>query len=143
MKASKLALLASTTLFVAYPAFVCQAQDATVATERFLALDLNKDDVISRYEYDSDAAFAMMDHDRNGRISAEELQAILGPQDHAGVSASDRIIGSDIDNDGALSDSELRRSLSFRFQWLDRNDDGNVDLAELRAGLGVPMIGGK
>ena len=85
----------------------------------------------------------MMDHDRDGRISAEELQAILGPQDQAGVSATDRIIGSDIDNDGALSDSELRRSLSFRFQWLDRNDDGNVDLAELRAGLGVPMIGGK
>lgn len=124
-------------------ASICCAQGLpATATERFQALDANEDGVLSKYEYDSDAAFAAMDDDHNGGISAEELQTILGPQEQEGaVSAADRIIRSDLDNDGELSDDELRRSLDFRFQWLDKNKDGNVDLAELKAGLGVPMMG--
>jgi Ca2+-binding EF-hand superfamily protein len=143
MTVSNLALVTSALLLAACPALVCRAQDTAAATERFLALDLNNDNVISQYEYDSDAAFLLMDQDQNGRLSATELQAMLGTQEQGAVSAADRIIGSDLDKDGELSDSELRRSLSFRFQWLDRNKDGNVELSEFQSGVGVPMIRGK
>lgn len=84
-----------------------------------------------------------MDTDGNGRISAAELQGILGPEEQGAVSAADRIVSSDLDKDGELSEDELRRSLQFRFQWLDKNDDGNVDMAEMKNGLGVPMVGQK
>lgn len=131
-------------VFGAVPAGICSAQAVpATATERFQSLDANQDGVLSKYEYDSDAAVAAMDDDHNGRISAEELQGILGSQEDGAASAADRIVGSDLDNDGELSDDELRRSLEFRFQWLDSNKDGNVDLAELKAGHGVPMVGRK
>jgi len=121
---------------------VCSAQVSTVtAAQRLQALDANHDGVLSRYEYDSDAALAAMDTDRNGRISAEELQAYIGPGEQGGATAKERIVGSDVDNDGELSDEELRRSLDFRFKWLDKNKDGNVDLAELGAGMNTPMVG--
>jgi len=121
---------------------ICWAQDSPVsAAARLQALDADHDGVLSRYEYDSDAALALMDSDGNGEISAEELQAFLGPTDQGGASAAERIVGSDVDNNGELSDEELRRSLDFRFKWLDKNKDGNVDLAELSGGLGVPMVG--
>jgi Ca2+-binding EF-hand superfamily protein len=43
----------------------------------------------------------------------------------------------DLDSDGALDDAELRRALEMKFSWLDRNSDGNLDLAEMKAGFGV------
>lgn len=123
----------------AVPAGLCSAQGLpATATERFEALDANRDGVLSKYEYDSDAAFATMDDDHNNRISAAELQAILGPQQDGAASAADRIRVADRNTDGELSDEELRRSLEFRFQRLDRNHDGNVDLSELKSGMGVP-----
>ncbi len=126
------------------PAGICSAQGLpAMATARFQALDVNQDGVLSKYEYDSDAAFASLDNDRNGGLSAEELQALLGSEEDGAVSAAKRIVSSDLDNNGELSEDELRRSLDFRFQWLDSNKDGNVDLAELQAGMGVPMIGRK
>ena len=39
-----------------------------------------------------------------------------------------------------LSDAELRRGLGIRFTSLDSNQDGNVDLVELEAGFGVPIV---
>jgi len=136
--------LASALSLAVFAAGACWAQGLPAsATTRLQALDADHDGVLSRYEYDSEAALAMMDSDGNGEISAEELQAFLGPQDQGGASAAERIVGSDVDNNGELSDEELRRSLDFRFKWLDKNKDGNVDLAELSTGIGVPMIGRK
>ena len=123
---------------------VCAAQElSATANERFRALDANSDGVLSKYEYDSDAFLTALDGDGNGRLSAAELQQILGPVEDGAVDAAGRIVSSDLDKDGELSDDELRRSLEFRYQWLDRNSDGNVDPAELAAGAGVPMIGGR
>lgn len=126
------------------PAGLCYGQDsAGTAAARFQSLDANQDGVLSKYEYDADAALATLDTDGNGRISAAELQGILGSEEQGAVSAADRIVSSDLDKDGELSDDELRRSLQFRFQWLDKNSDGNVDMAEMKNGLGVPMVGQK
>jgi len=107
------------------------------AQARFTFLDVNQDGVLSKYEYDSDVAFETMDRDHNHRLSAAELQAGLGAVEPGSASAADRIVIADLDADGELDDAELRRSTELRFGWLDRNSDGNLDLAEMTAGYGV------
>jgi Ca2+-binding EF-hand superfamily protein len=123
------------------PAGLCTAQDLPdTASARFEALDVNGDGGVSKYEYDSDVVLATMDSDHNTRISAAELQAFLGAEKDGAPSASYRISVADVDDDGELSDAEIRRGMEFRFQYLDGNKDGNIDPAELKAGLGVPMV---
>ena len=113
---------------------------AATAPSRFAALDVNGDGVLSRYEYDGDSVLVAIDSDHNSRVSPAELQAFLGPEEDGAPSATYRISVVDRNNDGELSDEELRRGTEIRFQWLDRNKDGNVDLAELKEGFGVPMV---
>ena len=110
------------------------------ASERMTALDADGDGLLSRYEYDSDAALAAMDRDHNDRITPAELQTFLGRVEDGAESASYRLSVVDYDGDGELTDAELRRGLDIRFTWLDSNKDGNVDLAELEAGFRVPMV---
>lgn len=121
------------------PAGTCAAQDIpTTASGRFEAFDANRDGVVDKDEYDSNALFSAMDSDRNFRVSADELQAILGPQGEGEPSAADRIRGADSNGDGELIDEEFRRSAEMRFHWLDANGDGNVDIAEFKSGFGRP-----
>ena len=107
------------------------------APARFEFLDVNRDGVLSKYEYDSDVAFETMDVDDDARLSAAELQEILGAIGQGSPTAADRIVVADLDGDDALDDAELRRALEMKFSWLDRNGDGNLDLEEMKAGFGV------
>jgi Ca2+-binding EF-hand superfamily protein len=116
---------------------VAQSIPAT-ATERFDALDTNHDGLVSKAEYDSNALFKAIDSDRNYRITAGELEAILGPQEDGMQSAADRIRVADRNEDGELNDEELRRAGEMRFDWLDSNRDGTLDLAEMKSGFGIP-----
>jgi len=97
---------------------------------------------VSKYEYDSDAAFAVMDANHNNRISANELQGLLGPQQDGHPSAAERIGVADVNGDEELSDEELRRALEIRFNWLDTNRDGNLDLPEMTSGFAVNRSSG-
>lgn len=121
----------------------CDPLDAATSTLpdsaeiRFEFLDVNRDGVLSKYEYDSDVAFATADIDRNQRLSADELQTLLGPQAPGTPTASERITKADLDRDGQLDDGELRRVLEMRFNLLDRNGDGGLNLEEMQAGFGV------
>ena len=127
-------------LSVAVPV-TCGAQALPeTAAERFKALDVNHDGVISQYEYDSDAALAMLDSDHDDQISAPELQGVLGEWEGGTQSADRRISLADLDRDGELADDELRRAMDFRFRSMDKNKDGNVDLDEMQVGFGVPML---
>jgi Ca2+-binding EF-hand superfamily protein len=112
----------------------------STASGRFNALDANHDGVLSKYEYDSDTAFAVMDGDHDNRLSAAELQEFLGLPEKGKAPAADRIAVADLDGDGALDDKEMRRGIEFRFRRMDTNKDGNVDLAELQAGMGVAYV---
>ena len=123
------------------PAGICNAQAlGGTSSERLTALDADRDGVLSRYEYDSDAALTAMDRDHDDRINPAELQAFLGREEDGAESATYRLSVVDQDGDGELSDEELRRGLGIRFTSLDSNKDGNVDLGELEAGFGVPVV---
>ena len=121
----------------AVPAASAESDLPATANARFDFLDVNRDGVLSKYEYDSDVAFETMDIDDDARLSAAELQEILGAIEQGVPSADDRIVVADLDGDGALDDAELRRALEMKFSWLDRNSDGNLDLDEMKAGFGV------
>ena len=107
------------------------------AEARFEFLDVNRDGVLSKYEYDSDVAFETTDRDQNQLLSAKELQAVLGPQERGATTAVERMIAADLDGDGELDDAELRRAMEMRFSWLDRDGDGGLNLEEMKAGFGV------
>ena len=109
------------------------------AADRFAALDTNRDGSVSRDEYSADALFSLLDTDHNYRITAGELEAVLGPQQDGMPSAADRIRNLDRNGDGELNDEELRNAAEARFQWLDQNDDSKLDLSELKSGFGVPL----
>lgn len=110
----------------------------TSATASFEALDTNRDGVVSKYEYDSDVTFSNIDSNDDFRISAAELESILGPQEDGTPSAADRIRTADRNQDGELDDEELRRAAEMRFQWLDSDHDGELSLPEMKSGFGIP-----
>lgn len=110
----------------------------TSASASFEALDTNRDGVVSKHEYDSDVTFSNIDSNHDYRISAAELESILGPQEDGTPSAADRIRVADRNEDGELNDEELRRAAEMRFQWLDRDHDGELSLAEMKSGFGIP-----
>jgi Ca2+-binding EF-hand superfamily protein len=119
------------------PGIHAQQTRAEAYVARFQALDVNKDGVVSRYEYDSDVAFGIMDSNGDRRLSASELQEILGPTAPGVPTAAERIVVADLDADGELDENELRRATEMRFETMDRNQDGNLDLAEFASAFGV------
>ena len=126
-------------VLVSVPAGICAAQVLpATAADRFESLDSNSDGAVSKDEYDSDSLFKQIDSNSNNRISAEELQSVLGPQEDGSASAAERIRVADGNDDGELTDEELRRAAEMRFSWLDRNADGELDLAEMKTGFGLP-----
>lgn len=110
----------------------------TSATASFEALDTNRDGVVSKHEYDSDVTFSNIDSNHDYRISAAELESVLGPQEDGTPSPADRIRVADRNEDGELNDEELRRAAEMRFQWLDRDYNGELSLAEMKSGFGIP-----
>jgi len=134
MSAPRIALLVLSGVLAAGAA---AAQDLpATASDRFAMLDRNGDGKVSRDEYDGDAFFRLVDADHNYRVSVDEVQAVLGPQRDGEFSATEWVRIADQNGDGELSAEEMRRSSEMRFQRLDANQDGNLELSEVRMGIG-------
>ncbi len=112
-----------------------QALPAT-ATDRFALLDRNGDGRVSRDEYDGDLFFKLADADNNYRVTVDEVQAVIGPQRDGEFSAAEWVRIADQNGNGELSAEEMRRSSEMRFQNLDTNRDDNLELSEVRMGIG-------
>lgn len=112
-----------------------QALPAT-ATDRFALLDRNGDGRVSRDEYDGDLFFKLADADNNYRVTVDEVQAVIGPQRDGEFSAAEWVRIADQNGNGELSAEEMRRSSEMRFQNLDANRDDNLELSEVRMGIG-------
>lgn len=134
MSAPRIALLVLSGVLAAGAA---AAQDLpATASDRFAMLDRNGDGKVSRDEYDGDAFFRLVDADHNYRVSVDEVQGVLGPQRDGEFSATEWLRIADQNGDGELSAEEMRRSSEMRFQQLDANQDGNLELSEVRMGIG-------
>ena len=108
------------------------------SSESFSRLDSNHDGVLSQYEFDGDALVALMDTDRDRQLSMAEVDAGLGASPNGEVDAKDRLRLADVDNNGVLSDAEVRKGTISRFRLIDVNTDGNIDRDEFASSFGVP-----
>lgn len=115
-----------------------QVSSAARATQLFNDLDANRDGVLSQYEFDADAVSRFMDDNADKQISTPEFDPLMGR------SVDDRTAGhvqvADANNDGVLSDDEVRKGTHRQFNLLDTNRDGNLDPRELEAGFHVPVV---
>jgi len=108
------------------------------AEQRLAAMDKDGNGTISEDEYEDAIAniFRDLDADHNNRVSADELSSASAPQHEGMLSPADRIRRIDMNNDGELTEEELKRGAEKAFQILDTNGDDALDLGELKSGGG-------
>jgi Ca2+-binding EF-hand superfamily protein len=98
-------------------------------------MDANADQRVSPDEHAAYASskFDSMDTDKDGRVTAVEMQAAhekMGKK-AKGTSASDKIKSMDTNNDGALSADEYTAGKRSKFDAMDTNTDGFLSKTEL------------
>jgi Ca2+-binding EF-hand superfamily protein len=100
-------------------------------------LDKNGDKKISAEEFPFEkSVFQKADRDGDGSLDADELKALPPlPLDHPQRRAEEMIARMDRDGDRMLSQDEFRLP-GARFEDVDQNRDGLLDLKELTAWLG-------
>lgn len=120
--------------------------------------DANGDGVVTRAEAiaEADQRFAMMDTNRDGQFSADEMQAARGmmrermearggadrvPAPRGAEHAPGMGRHADPDGSGTISKAEWEARAGTRFDRMDANRDGTLDSAELAAMPG--MRGGR
>ncbi|MDB5937204.1 MAG: hypothetical protein JWQ01_4548 [Massilia sp.] len=107
----------------------------------FAMMDTNKDGKVSAAEHAAGAKsmFEQMDADRDGKVTATEMaaahHAVTGK--HAGksdMSAADKIKAVDADGDGILTADEHAKASAAMFAKMDINHDGYLSKKEMAAG---------
>ena len=108
------------------------------AEQRLAAMDKDGNGTISEDEYEDAIAniFRDLDADHNNRVSADELSSASAPQHEGMLSPADRIRRIDMNNDGELTEEELKRGAETAFHNLDTSGDDALDLGELKSGGG-------
>ena len=108
------------------------------AEQRLAAMDKDGNGTISEDEYEDAIAniFRDLDADHNNRVSADELSSASAPQHEGMLSPADRIRRIDMNNDGELTEEELKRGAETAFHILDTSGDDALDLGELKSGGG-------
>lgn len=104
--------------------------------DEFVALDANRDHVISRREWPGTRAdFNLKDRNGDGLLTRDEFFAAA-----AAAPSSDLFTSADANRNGTLSREEWRWSAGG-FDRVDRNRDGVVSREEFAAGLAGPTAG--
>ena len=112
--------------------------------ERFTAIDVNNDGIISTAEMTSNAGavFDVMDADSSGTITREEYMTVrLGAQQgwnkarqtERQTAKAARFAPMDANRDGKVDRAEFIAGAESRFKEADRNRDGRVTPAEFRS----------
>lgn len=117
------------------------ASAQTATTEQRLAdWDRNDDGALSLDEYRAEAraAFDAMDADRNGSVSAAEMDE-AEPQAEGELSAAQKIALVDGNEDAVLSLDEYEDDVEVRFDRIDANGDDRLGADELRSGWPVAV----
>lgn len=122
---------------------VPRSQVVASAEREFATIDADRDNAVSRAELErfqtaviakniaaaNTAAFARLDEDKNGQLSAIEF-AKVNPAPKAEVTAA---FLADTDKDGKISLQEHRAATVEKFNKLDGNHDGLLTAEEVRA----------
>lgn len=113
------------------------------ASEILKLLDTNNDDKIDKDEAEKDKRgkiskdFDIIDSDEDGFIDLEELEASLDSSKPRKVSAEKLLKEVDQDENGLLNELEVaakdKRDLMEHFSEIDENNDGQLDLEELKS----------
>ncbi|HZV66317.1 MAG TPA: EF-hand domain-containing protein [Telluria sp.] len=114
---------------------------AHLTDKEFAMMDTNKDGKISADEHAAGARkmFEAMDANKDGKVTAAEMEAahpaITGRKaEKSDMSAADKIKAIDQDGDGMLSAGEHAAGSAAMFAKMDADKDGFLSKAELAAG---------
>jgi len=101
--------------------------------EGFKERDLNHDGVLERSELEHmpRAIFYQIDTDGSGGINANEMKAF------AKARQAERLVATDTDRDGSISQAEALNRARARFTTLDENRDGRIDENEFHRDAGA------
>jgi Ca2+-binding EF-hand superfamily protein len=151
--------LAAVTLTVAAPLFaqaaprpVSRAEFLKANTDRFAAIDINKDGKIDRKEMAAAqqrelatarqrlqqqlaAKFQQLDTNKNGSLSLAEFQAAM-PNISTSETSDQLLARLDGNKNGTVDANEFRAPDLTKFNRADKNKDGVVTPAEARAAAG-------
>lgn len=105
------------------------------------AADVDGDGIVTRQEamVQADAAFARMDTDHDGTVTADERRAAMAAMRDAGPRRDGDRGGT---TDGGMTAARMRDMAGRRFDRIDTNGDGRLDATELAAARPGPGSGG-
>ena len=124
----RFALLFMTIALISANGIVAHGQQPLTRKQIMESADKNRDGKIGRVEFleRMREAFFFVDANKDGFLTLDEYQRIEGA-DSRGFARADR------NTDGKLSLDEFLKAITADFDAADRNDDGVLDDAEIKA----------
>ena len=130
----------------AVTAALAVAAPTTDIDKQFAMMDTNKDGKISAEEHrvGAKAMFEKMDANKDGTVTADEMAAahksVTGKvTQKSDMSAQDKIKAVDGDGDGRLTAAEHASASDMMFAKMDTNKDGFLTTQEMAAGHAAMM----
>jgi len=101
------------------PSAAVPSGTAEIPQDQLTKLDINKDGVVTREEYNQamTAAFKNLDKNSDNSLTPEEVGTILTPEQFASVDAN---------KDGKISNEEMITQVTTDFDTADTNKDGQL-----------------